>query len=288
MVITRSQLAQALRRLGLEAGQSVMLHASLRAVGQIVGGPDMVIHALLDVLTAAGTIMIYVSWEEWERALVENVDTFPPAVRQAYLEECPAFDPATSRAERRWGVLTEYLRTWPAARRSNHPTASVVALGAQAAYLTAEHPLAYGYGYGSPFDRFCRCGGQVLLLGSPLNTVTLLHYAEHIAPLPNKRVVVNKAPILRDGVRTWVEFEEYDTCESIMPGESAEEYFAQIMNAYLATGRGRTGRVGDATAYLFDAADLVAYAVTWMVQRWGRPPDAQAQQAANVSHPPRE
>ncbi len=270
MIITRRQLAEGFRLLGLAPGQTVMLHSSLRSLGRIVGGPDMVIQALLDVLTATGTVMIYVSWEEWERALVEQVDTFPPAVRQAYLEECPAFDPATARAERRWGVLTEYLRTWPGARRSNHPTASVVALGAAAAYLTADHPLAYGYGVGSPFDKLCRCGGKVLLLGSPLNTVTLLHYAEHIAPLPNKRVVVNKVPILQGGVRVWIEFEEFDTTEAIVPGECAEEYFERIMRAYLETGHGRVGRVGEAPAHLFDAADLVAFAVAWMVEQWGQ------------------
>lgn len=269
MVVTRSQLARELRLLGLAAGQTVMVHSSVRAVGRLVGGPDSVIHALLDVLTDAGTIMIYVSWEEWERVLCQHVDTFPPDERQAYLDECPAFDPATARAERRWGILTEYLRTWPGALRSNHPTASVVALGARARYLTEDHPRAYGYGTGSPFDKLCRCDGKVLLLGSPLNTVSLLHYAEHIAPLPNKRVVVNKTPVWHDGVRTWVEFEEFDTGTGIVPAASAEEYFAEITTAYLATGRGRRGRVGAAQAYLFDAGDLVAFAVAWMVQRWG-------------------
>jgi aminoglycoside 3-N-acetyltransferase len=269
MVITRSQLARELRQLGLDAGQPVMVHSAIRNLGQIVGGPDTVIRALLDVVGENGTLMIYVSWEEWERALVEDVDTLPADERQAYLDECPAFDPATARAERRWGVLTEYLRTWPGARRSNHPTASVVALGAHAAYLTADHPLAYGYGAGSPFDKLCQLRGKVLLLGSPLSTVTLLHHAEHIAPLPDKQVVVNKTPILRDGMRVWVSFEEFDTTESIVPGESAEEYFAEIVRDYLATGRGAVGQVGQAQAYLFDAADLVTFAVAWMVQRWG-------------------
>jgi aminoglycoside 3-N-acetyltransferase len=269
VVVTRSQLARELGVLGLKAGQTVMVHASVRALGRIVGGPDTVIRALLDVLTDAGTVMIYVSWEEWERALVDDVDTFSEAERLAYLDECPPFDPITSRAERRWGVLTEYLRTWPGAQRSNHPTASVVALGAGAQHLTENHPLAYGYGIGSPFDRICQRRGKVVLLGSPLNAVTLLHYAEHIAPLPNKRVVVCKTPVLLDGVRTWVEFEEFDTSDGIVPGESSEEYFEEIVRAYLMTGRGSEGRVGEAHACLFDAADLVAFAVEWMVQRWG-------------------
>ena len=51
----------------MEAGQIVMVHSSVRSLGRIVGGPDTVIRALLDALTGIGTIMIYVSWEEWKR-----------------------------------------------------------------------------------------------------------------------------------------------------------------------------------------------------------------------------
>jgi aminoglycoside 3-N-acetyltransferase len=198
------------------------------------------------------------------------VESFSEEDRRAYLDECSPFDPATSRAMRGWSILTETLRTWPGALRSDHPTASVAAVGKHAASLTADHPLAYGYGAGSPFDKLCQLGGKVLLLGSPTNTVTLLHHAEHIAQLPDNRVVVNKTPVLRNGERTWVEFEEFDTTEGIVADESAEGYFGRIMADYLALGRGAQGQIGQADSYLFDAAGLVAFAVRWMEQALGR------------------
>jgi aminoglycoside N3'-acetyltransferase len=43
-----------------------------------------------------------------------------------------------------------------------------------------------------------------------------------------------------------------------------EDYFAQLLRAYLATGRAAVGRVGNATSELIDAADLVPFAVDWM------------------------
>ena len=47
-----------------------MLHASVKAIGWIVGGPDVVIQALLDVLGEEGTLMMYVGWEDspWDAA----------------------------------------------------------------------------------------------------------------------------------------------------------------------------------------------------------------------------
>jgi aminoglycoside N3'-acetyltransferase len=49
-LVAKSKLERDLRELGLASGQTVMLHASLKAVGWVVGGPDVVIQALLDIL----------------------------------------------------------------------------------------------------------------------------------------------------------------------------------------------------------------------------------------------
>ncbi len=58
-----------------------------------------------------------------------------------------------------------------------------------ASTLTARHPLQFGYGPGSPVATLCSLGGKVLMLGAPLDTMTLLHHAEHLATLPAKRVI---------------------------------------------------------------------------------------------------
>ena len=70
--VTKTRLIGDLRELGVLPGAIVMLHASVKAIGWVVGGPDTVIHALLDLLAPDGTLMMYISWEEWERALVDN------------------------------------------------------------------------------------------------------------------------------------------------------------------------------------------------------------------------
>lgn len=63
-VITRSRLVSDLSSLGLVSGDTVMLHASVKAVGWIVAGRDMVIRAILDVIDSTGTLMMYIKREE--------------------------------------------------------------------------------------------------------------------------------------------------------------------------------------------------------------------------------
>jgi aminoglycoside 3-N-acetyltransferase len=271
-LVVKSRLVRDLAALGVAPGGVLMLHASVRAVGWVVGGPDVVLDALLEVLGPAGTLMMYVGWEED----MEDFTLWPPQRRAAYLAECPPFEPATSRAHRRWSILTEYLRTRPGARRSANPCASIAAVGARAAWITADHPLQYGYGPGSPLAKLVGAGGQVLLLGSPLDAVTLLHYSEHVAAVPDKRLARYRVPLRREGELVWVDVEEFDTGSGIVDREGGD-YFAVIVGQFLAAGHGRTGTVGAATSYLLDAAALHRFAVDWM-ERTLAPPSGRVRE----------
>jgi aminoglycoside 3-N-acetyltransferase len=240
-----------------------MLHASLRSVGWVVGGPDVVLAALGDALGPDGTLCMYVGWED----STYEMASWSPDRQCAYLEERPAFDAQTSRAAPEWGVLPERLRTTASARRSNHPEASVAAVGARAEWLTRDHSLQYGFGPGTPFERIVQARGEVLLLGSPHGAVTLLHYAEHLTQVPDKRVARYRVPMMEGGYRRWVDVEELDTVEGIKLWRRdpyGNDYFAAIVDAYLARGHGRSGRVGVAPSHLLDAADLTAFAAHWM------------------------
>jgi len=255
-----AQLAADLRALGVAPGGVVMLHASVKAVGPVLGGPNTILQSLFDVLTPAGTLLMYAGWQDLPDFLAE----LSPEAQAHYSAHHPPFDPATARAVRDNSVLAEFLRTWPGTRRSENPEASMVAHGAQAEALTRDHPLDYGYGVGSPLARLVAARGQVLLLGSPLDSVTLLHHAEYLARLRHKNVIHYTCPFLRDGRTVWLSIEDFDT------GDPHDTYtFEEIVAAYLALGRGRRGRVGDADAVLLDAADLTTFAVAWLETRFG-------------------
>jgi aminoglycoside 3-N-acetyltransferase len=259
-LVTRSQLLADLHLLGVGPGDTLMLHASVRALGWVVGGPRVVLDALLDLLSPGGTLMMLASWE----GNPYGMQDWPAATRAAWLAECPPFDPVTSPADHReLSILAEYLRTWPGARRSDHPLASFVAVGARAEELTARHPWQYGHGPDGPLARLCAADGAVLLLGASLANVTLLHHAEHLAALPDKRIDRYTMPVLRDGTRVWVTIEEYDTTNGIADF-GVDEYFQAIGRDFLATGQGRQGVVGAAQATLLPAPALVRFGVRWL------------------------
>lgn len=245
-VLTRSRLAADLRQLGVTPGGVLMVHASVRAVGPVRGGVNTIVHALGDALGPHGTLAAYVDFEPF----YEEDDEI----------EVPVFDKRIAQAARDHGILHETLRTWPGALRSGHPDAGVVALGPLAEWITRDHPFQYGYGEGSPFEKIVAAGGRVLMLGAPLDTITLLHYAEHKADLPDKRIRRYRR-LMPDTGWTW--FEEFDTGDPVH-ASLPENAFERIAEDYLASGRGRRGYVGAAPSALFDGADLVAFAIPWL------------------------
>jgi aminoglycoside 3-N-acetyltransferase len=262
--ITRSCLAAELCALGLRPGGVVMVHTRMSALGWVVGGSETVVRALLDALGPDGTLAAYASWQEH----VYNVADWPAEHRAGYLAEPPVFDPATGEAARDHGRIPERIRTWPGARRSAHPEASVVAVGARAEWLTSDHPHDDAYGAGTPFARLVDAGGQVLMLGAPLETVTLLHHAEAIADVADKRRVTYDIPVLEDGGVVQRRYDDIETSEGAFAYETDADPFEVIAVDALRAGIGVKGRVGEADCHLFPAPELTAFAKAWMEERF--------------------
>jgi aminoglycoside 3-N-acetyltransferase len=263
-VLTRSSLAGDLRRIGLAEGDAVMAHAAFSRVGTVLGGPDALVDAVLDVIGPEGTVLSYQDWE-----LGVDVWDEDGRVAAAFRDHVQPFDPATARPARDHGVLAAVIGTRPGVRRSGNPGASVAAVGARAEEFTADHPLDYGYGEGSPFARLVAAGGRVLMVGAPLDTMTLLHHAEHLAVLPRKRRIEVEYPLATPEGTIWRVVEEFDTSEPVVPGPP-EDYFRLIVEDFLATGAGHRGLIGEADSVLVDAPAMVDFAVAWLESRYGR------------------
>ncbi|EPJ9701997.1 aminoglycoside 3-N-acetyltransferase [Pseudomonas aeruginosa] len=264
--ITRAALATSLAALGLAPGEAVMVHAAVSKVGRLLDGPDTIIAALCDAVGPDGTVLAYADWEARYEDLVDEEGRVLPEWR----DHIPPFDPQRSRAIRDNGVLPEFLRTTPGALRSGNPGASLVALGAKAEWFTADHSLDYGYGEGSPLAKLVEAGGKVLMLGAPLDTLTLLHHAEHLADIPGKRIRRIEVPFATPSGAQWRMIEEFDTGDPIVEGLD-EDYFAGIVAEFLAGGQGRQGLVGTAPSVLVEAKAITAFGVNWLEARFGKP-----------------
>jgi aminoglycoside N3'-acetyltransferase len=255
------ELAGDLRRLGVAAGDALMVHASLRKLGPVAGRADGVLDGLEAAVGREGTLMMTLgAQDDWAW-----VNERPEPERPALLAGAVPFDAATTPASGDVGVLAEVFRRRPATVVSDNPEGRFGASGRLAERLVRDAPWDDYYGPGSPLERFAEAGGRVLRLGANLDTVTLIHHAEYLAAVPGKRRVRRHRMVVPPGggpaeLRV-VECldDEYGIVDH--PGE---DYFATILKAYLATGRAATGTVGNAPSELLDGADLLAFATDWM------------------------
>jgi len=261
---SRASLANDLRALGLRAGDGVMVHSSLRAIGEVAGGPDEVHLAIKDVLTDEGTLVMYASCPRY----VDEVGRGNLTAEQEaeVLATLPVFDALTARSARDNGALVEFLRTWPGSRVNNHP-ARFVAWGRHADHLFLTQPWNMAFGKDSALERFTQLDGRILLLGSDHDAVTYLHYAEHIGDFPDKRIARFKVPVQENGKRTWRDMAEVDTSGDGAHENWPDRFFAQIVDGYLTATGNHGGQVGSATCHLFAARGLLEYALPVMVSK---------------------
>jgi aminoglycoside 3-N-acetyltransferase len=261
--VTRSRLIDDLGRLGVQPGVAIV-HASLSSLGWVVGGSQTVVEALLARLGPDGTLCAQASWEDIPFGHAD----WPQDWREAYEAEFPPFDPALSAAAPYEGRLAERIRTWPGAHRSANPAAGIAAIGARAGELTANHRLNDGFGRGTPYARLVEWDGQVILLGAPLRSLSLLHHAEAIADA-QKRWTGYRLPL---GGTEWTAIREIDVWRGVYPYArvlpEASAPLGVIAAAALCAGLGTRSTVGVATAYRFPAAELIRFAVSWIEARF--------------------
>ena len=136
--------------------------------------------------------------------------------------------------------------------------------------LLRDAPWHDYYGPGSPLQKLCEAGGKILRIGANPDTTTVLHYAEYLADVPNKRRVRRHYRCKSVGGSAIRAVECLNDEDSIVSVDG-EDYFARILRDYLALGRGRRGQVGDAAAELIEAADIANFGAQWMTRNLSQP-----------------
>jgi aminoglycoside 3-N-acetyltransferase len=254
---SREHLSADFRSLGIASGDVVMAHASVRAVGEVAGGPDEIHLALKDALTGEGTLVMYAGCPRYADEVGRG--NLSPSQEAEVFEMLPAFDASTARSARDHGILVEFLRTYPGSRVNAH-VARFVAWGKHAEYLFSSQPWDYAFGHDSALDRLVTLDGRILLIGCDHDSVTFLHYVEHIADIPDRRVARFKVPISENGMRVWRGMEEFDTSGAGVHANWPERFFARLVDGYLAASTNQGGPVGDAWCYLLSASELLRFA----------------------------
>lgn len=252
--VTPISLAGDLRALGVRPGMLLNVHCAMSKLGWVVGGAQSVVGALLEVLGPEGTLMMPAHSAQlsdpanWKR---------PPAPETWWATiraEMPAYDPERT-PTRFMGAVAELFRSWPGVLRSDHPQTSHAAIGPLAGEIVRGHPLECLFGDESPIGRLYALDGHVLLLGVDHGNNTVLHLAEDQAEFPGKHRHTEGAPVMEAGERRWQAFE---------PVQVSDDDFAELGEAFAATGLEIRGLVGSAQARLMRAREVVDFARPWL------------------------
>lgn len=189
---TQPIVPQHLEALGLERGDLVMVHTSLRRLGLGREGAPALFRALAgwhglrqdgDGPDEGGGVLVpSFAWSTEDPAGWVGPYRLPPhefAERQARVRP---YDPATSAVESEIGFFPEYFARRPGVVRGPHPSLAFAGLGQAAVDAVMAQPLHLPFGPDSPLGWLYETDGKVLMAGTDLTSLTLLHLAETITP----------------------------------------------------------------------------------------------------------
>ncbi len=243
-----------LKGLGLMAGDTVIVHASMSNIGWVCGEQVAVIEALLSVVGESGTIVMPAHTGNNSDPKLWEHPPVPADWVDIIRENMPAFDKRLT-PSRGMGKIAETFQTWPETKRSDHPHVSFTANGRLAERITERHVLSPFFGMDTPLGELYRLDARILLLGVDYFRCTAFHLAEALSEKP--KMVKMGCAMRENGQRVWKWFEDFDY---------DSDSFQTIGEAYDKTGRVTFGKVGCADCRLFEIKPAVDFARDWMVK----------------------
>jgi aminoglycoside 3-N-acetyltransferase len=245
-----------LRVLGVRTGHILLVHASMRRIGLVLGDAAAVIAALRDAVGCEGTLVVPTGTPgNSDTSRLHRARTAGMTAKQIslYKAAMPPFNPATTPSEG-MGRIAEKLRTMPGAVRSAHPQTSFAALGPMAHDLMDGHAIDCHLGEYSPLARLCAAGARFLLLGVGYQACSAFHLAEYRC-VPDPPTRCYRCVITVDGRPGWHEYRDVVL---------DDRDFGDLGADFDRTGLAIRGRVGHADCRLGPIAPAVSFAAEWL------------------------
>jgi aminoglycoside 3-N-acetyltransferase len=218
---TTTSLMKQLQELKLDPHGTILVHSSLKSIGEVDGGANTVLDVLTEYMKDG---LLVLPTHTWAYINADNprfsVQDSPSCV----------------------GILPELFRKRPGVVRSWHPTHSVAALGADAEEFTMgderwDTPCARGSAWGKLLDR----KADIVLLGVDLRRNTFIHGIEEWVDIPGRMTDSHEElyTITPDGDEIMVPSRRH--C-----GLSWSEHFWKVERELEEGGAMRKGNFGDA------------------------------------------
>jgi len=146
--------------MGLNGTETILIHSSMKAIGDVEGGAETVLDA-------------------WMEYFKEGLLLLPTHTWKTVNESHPVFD--SQKEPSCVGVLTNLFMKREGVVRSLHPTHSMAGFGKHAAeYLAGEEYRNTPCTPGGCYDRLKDAGGKILLVGVGHERNTYIHSVEEV------------------------------------------------------------------------------------------------------------
>lgn len=231
---TKQQLLKQIHDLGISPTDTLLIHSSMKSIGQVDGGADTVLDAFSDYLKDGLLIFPTHTWDQMNNEYnVFDVKQEPTCV----------------------GILTELFRKRPGVIRSWHPTHSVAALGKDAfEYVKGEEqwdtPCAREGCWGKLYDWHAK----ILFIGCGLNRNTIIHGVEEWNDIPNRLTPQPQSLKTRTPHGELLETPAY---RHHSPVGNISENYPILEEPLVNTGIAQIGQFGDARTILCDVVPMV-------------------------------
>ena len=222
------------KRLGIKKSDSVLIHSSMKSIGEVEGGADTVLDVFCNYLAENGNIAL--PSHSWAN-MSEEHNIFDPEKEPSCV-----------------GILPEIFRKRKGVLRSLHPTHSIAVMGKDMEYfIRGEHLIDTPCGRAGCWGKLLDMDFKIIFLGCETDRNTFLHGAEEWLDVPDRMT------------------EEYHKFKILMPDETLfdrdmkrhynkngniSDNYSRIQPYMQDRGLVITGRFGNAECIVERAADM--------------------------------
>jgi len=237
VIVTKRDIIDGLKRVGLKRGANVIVHSSLKSFGRVDGGADSVVDALIETVGDKGTVMMPCFTYDWQ-----------PGQK---------FD--WSKAQSTWtGKIPTTFGQRPGTKRGKHPLYDVAVRGPLADWIIKVNDrIPMGWGENKIYYQMMEKNGSVLLLGVDHNANSTIHICQELADVP---YIANKKPMSRmtlDELMALPRDKQEEIIELHMSTMETQKDFNRIEPVLEAAGKIRKTKIGSADVRYMYSKDLI-------------------------------
>lgn len=228
---TKEELMAEIKQMGIKSTDTLLIHSSMKAIGEVKGGADTVLDAWMEYLKDGLLLLPTHTW-----ATMSNIhNVYDPEKEPACV-----------------GLLPNLFMKRKGVHRSLHPTHSLAAFGKDSgSFLEGEDNVTTPCAVGGCYDRLRSRNAKILLLGVNHVKNTFIHGVEELLEVPER---LTEEPttftiVYPDGSRKEVDMYRHYNKTTAHISES----YSKLEEAFYETGAAKKVKFGDATCILCDA-----------------------------------